>query len=70
MNVAEFPADTQRTRINPNLLDVLETIGARPGLAGIAPAGRILAVEWPDRILLFVIEHDFVEVQSFSHLYF
>ncbi|CAM2155085.1 hypothetical protein PT2222_320039 [Paraburkholderia tropica] len=51
-------AQAQRTHVGPYGLDVREALVARTGLALRAPALGHGLVCRPDRILLFVIQHD------------
>src|SRR5262245_7822105 len=53
-----FPPQTQRTHVRPDLFDVLEAFGLRAGLPRVPPAGRDLAVDRPDRVLLFIVHDD------------
>ena len=53
-------SQAQRAHIGPYFLDVVETFGFGPALAGIVPAERIRPMHRPDRILLFVVYNNFV----------
>src|SRR5262245_55730746 len=49
------------THVGPDLLDVVEALVLRAGLAHVAPPCRDLAVRRPDRVLLLVIDDDAVD---------
>src|SRR6516164_8392880 len=54
-------SEAQRTHINPYRLDVVQAFLLETAFAHILPAEGIVTVSWPDRVLLFVIDHDFVD---------
>src|SRR5437588_5815090 len=56
----------QGAHVRPDLLDVREALGLRARLAGVAPAERVLAVGWPDGILLLVVDDHLVDGRVFS----
>src|SRR5258708_9620504 len=53
-------AQTQRTHIRPDFLDVSEALIFGALLAGILPAQGVFLVGLPDRILFLMIDHHFV----------
>src|SRR4051794_15708635 len=59
-------AQTQRPHVRPNLFDVREALRFRARLARIVPTKRVLTIGRPDRILLFVVHHNFVDGSVFS----
>ena len=58
-------AQAERPHISPDFLDVVETLGFQAAFAGIEPAQRVFSLLGPDRILLFVIDDDFVDRSVF-----
>src|SRR5690242_15960882 len=54
-------AQAEWPHVGPHFLDVSETFGFGSDFPRIVPTGRVLSILWPDRILLLVIDHDFVD---------
>jgi hypothetical protein len=52
-----FLAQTQRTHIRPYFFDVLQALCFASALAGVIPARSVVAMGWPDGILLFVVHN-------------
>jgi hypothetical protein len=62
MSMQPFPilfhllAQTEWPHVGPYVLDVSQAFLLSPGLAGILPAEGVLSLDWPDRVLLFVVD--------------
>jgi hypothetical protein len=54
-------AQTQRPHVGPHLLDMGQALFLRAAFAGVVPAKRVLAISWPDGVLLFVVLYNFVD---------
>src|SRR5436309_1980077 len=54
-------AQGRRAQVGPDPFDVGQAGGPRPGLAGLAPAGRQLARGRPDGELFLVVDDDLVD---------
>lgn len=52
---------TERPHVGPHLFDMRQTFCHGPAFACIGPAKRIFLVCRPDRVLLFMIQNDFVD---------
>src|SRR6185369_787482 len=58
-------AQAQRSHVSPDLFDVLQTFGLHTGFTGVKPTECILAIGRPNRVLLFVVEHNFIDCLIF-----
>lgn len=56
----------QRPHVCPHFLDVGQAFFLGAALTRIPPAESILAIGWPDRVLLLMIQDDFVDGLIFS----
>lgn len=57
------PAEAERPHVRPDLPDVLRALILAAGLPGGLPAERGLLVLRPQRVLLFVVHHDHVDLR-------
>src|SRR6476469_2485998 len=55
----------ERAHVSPNFPYISETFGLWPDLTGIVPTQRVSTIGGIDRILLLVIDHDFVNCRVF-----
>src|ERR1043166_7849181 len=63
-----FLAEAERSHVGPYLLDVSEALLFRTSLARVIPAKGVFAVGRPDRILLLVVQNDFIDSGIFSFI--
>src|SRR5215216_1376262 len=56
-----FLSQTERPHVGPHFFDVGQALCFGPDLSGIIPPERILLVFGPDRILLLMVDYNFVD---------
>src|SRR5262245_41255447 len=52
-----FLSQAKRSHVGPDFFNIGQTFRLVTGFSNFSPAQRILTIDWPDRILLFMI-HD------------
>ena len=59
-----FSSEAERAHVRPDFFDVAEALCLWSRLSHIPPTSGNGSIGWPDRILLLVVHHDFVVVES------
>lgn len=53
-------AQTQRPHVGPYFLDIIQAFLLGSGFSHIVPTQGIFPILWPNGILFFVVDHDFI----------